>query len=232
MGHTRFDNLARSLAQPASRRGALGVVVGGALALLDASTGTAKRRHRRGKGAQPAGGGNSQCARFCAAVFGADTAAAGQCTSDAAHGKGLCHQCGAANASTVCCQRTSANTCPNYPAATCCPDGQTCTQGACQPTICSPAEGCARPGAYPYIVNCPQTTSCAEVQNVDGGCVCVQRACGQPCSMGSDCPSGVCMRIPGCCSLDRDAFCATPCATDGAAAPATTRHTTRTGWQR
>src|SRR5690349_18362971 len=50
MDPTRFDRLVRSLAQPASRRRTLGVLVGGALAIVgDAAPGVAKRHHRTPK---------------------------------------------------------------------------------------------------------------------------------------------------------------------------------------
>lgn len=87
MDPTRFDTLTKSLGQARSRRTVfktLGVAALGALGL-----GTA-----RPTGAAP--GGNSACAAFCAQVFG-DTRAAGQCTSAAAHGQGLCYQCGPAS---------------------------------------------------------------------------------------------------------------------------------------
>src|SRR5689334_6057873 len=94
MDPSRFDGLVRSLAQPASRRRAVGVLVGGALATLaGVSAGDAKRRHRHGH--KRGKGSNSTCAKFCAAVFGPDTPEAAQCTSDAAHNNqtSLCAIC-------------------------------------------------------------------------------------------------------------------------------------------
>ena len=72
-------------------------------------------------------GGNSACAHFCAAVFGADTQAAGQCTSDAAHHTGLCYSCGPASSNSVppqdiCCNGVPLDGngyCSSYSAATC-----------------------------------------------------------------------------------------------------------------
>jgi hypothetical protein len=82
MSEHPFDDLARTLATGASRRGVLKAIGGAVLGSLVAAP------------PQPVLADNSACAHFCASVFGADTRAAGQCTSDAAHGKGLCHTCG------------------------------------------------------------------------------------------------------------------------------------------
>ena len=145
MDPTRFDSLVRSLSRPASRRGALGVMVG-ALALLgDAVPGLAHRQqqHRR-------------CTAFCAKVFGANRRAARRCTRAAARGKGLCARCGAANARRVCCARTAANTCPTYAGATCCSNPTpTCTRsGTC---VC--AKG-----------SCGAGSVCCSDQCVSGDC--------------------------------------------------------------
>jgi hypothetical protein len=99
MDDNQFDGLIRAFGQGTSRRGALGLLAAAAgLGLREVG---AKAKHHKGKGQgkgkgaqSAAGGGNSTCAHFCATVFGADTPAAGQCTSDAAHGKGLCYECG------------------------------------------------------------------------------------------------------------------------------------------
>jgi hypothetical protein len=61
MDPTRFDRVARSLAVPGSRRGTLGLALGGALGLLAAAPVEAARRHRRRLA--PA---NAPCAQFCA----------------------------------------------------------------------------------------------------------------------------------------------------------------------
>jgi hypothetical protein len=75
------------------------------------------------------------CAHFCAAVFGADTPAAGQCTSDAAHGTGLCATCGTTAPADICCTRTAAGMCDPSRPATCCsvPANATvtCREGTC-----------------------------------------------------------------------------------------------------
>jgi hypothetical protein len=120
-----FDDLARTLASGASRRGvlrAIGGAVLGSLVAAPAQTVLAQ--------------GNSTCAHFCAAVFGANTPAAGQCTSDAAHGNGLCVKCGARTSpSSICCSRNGRGLCSSYSSATCCQAPAnataTCTNGTC-----------------------------------------------------------------------------------------------------
>src|SRR5947209_6113665 len=89
-GHTdmdpmRFEELTKALATSTSRRRALrrigGILGGTALAGLFPGLALAS---------------NSACAKFCNAVFGADTPAANQCISQAAHHQGLCYTCGPA----------------------------------------------------------------------------------------------------------------------------------------
>jgi hypothetical protein len=141
MDPSRFDRLARSLAQPASRR-TVGVLLGGALAgLAGVSGSTAERRHRPAK--QRSKGGNSACAKFCAQVFGADTPEAAQCTSDAAHNNsaGLCARCNADLnnlCGTTCCAGTDTcggggrpGVCGCLTAGTCCADAAACQAQCC-----------------------------------------------------------------------------------------------------
>jgi hypothetical protein len=127
MDPTRFDRLARSLARSASRRRALGSLLGAALVPLGGTAATdARSRHRHGTRDQD---GNSACAAFCAAVFppGRDR---GQCVRDAAHGAGLC----------VACDGDPARLCNGA----CCAAGETCDgtgqcQGVGQPLDCPDA---------------------------------------------------------------------------------------------
>src|SRR6478609_9204965 len=89
MDGMRFDELAKRLATGSiTRRGLLrglgSSVAGAGMAAITSGAARAAR------------GGNSACAHFCAQVFGADTPEAGACTSQAAHGTGLCYQCGPA----------------------------------------------------------------------------------------------------------------------------------------
>ena len=105
MDPRHFDHLVRSLSRPASRRGALGVVVGTLALLGGAAPGGAKRRHHgkaakqgaRSSAAKPSAckatkTSNSACAKFCAETFGADTPEANQCTSAATKCGGLCYR--------------------------------------------------------------------------------------------------------------------------------------------
>lgn len=191
-----FDRLARTFSRSASRRRALSGFVGGALAAV-AVSGEAKRRHQdHGKASQ------SDCAKWCAAVFGQDSSAAGQCTSDAAHGKGLCVACGSKTApAAVCCVRTG-KVCASYVGATCCDatqcltcanarcasacgGGQTCQQGVCQ---CSTGQTrgngqCVNTGSDPNNcgscgATCPRDATC-----VAGTCTCpaLKVVCGADC---------------------------------------------------
>src|SRR5216110_2984728 len=98
MNPSNFDDLTKALANSTSRRHALRTIVttsiGSLLGLTSIGTAFARHQHRA-KTSKPSGPkGNSNCAQFCAAVFGPNTPAANQCTSDAAHNKGLCHDCG------------------------------------------------------------------------------------------------------------------------------------------
>lgn len=125
MEPSRFDDFTKALATSSTRRAALrrigGIFAGVSLAGLFPGLAFAN---------------NSACAHFCAAVFGADTPAAGQCTSDAAHGKGLCSTCGSnADPSSICCVRNSSGFCSSYSATLPCSCGanQTCqADGTCQ----------------------------------------------------------------------------------------------------
>jgi hypothetical protein len=114
MDGTNFDDLAKKLSATTSRRDAVrlvgGTLTAGALAALLPGR------------ARAAGGGNSACAHFCASVFGADTPAAAQCTSDAALHTGLCYTCGPASpggSRPICCPTNPDGTCTSYSSATC-----------------------------------------------------------------------------------------------------------------
>ena len=125
MEPTRFDEFTKALATSTTRRSALhrigGIFAGVSLAGLFPGLAFAN---------------NSACAHFCASVFGADTPAASQCTSDAAHGKGLCYSCGSSTpASSICCTRNSSGFCASYSGAACCTSGQTCQNGTCQSCV-------------------------------------------------------------------------------------------------
>jgi hypothetical protein len=98
--------------------------------------------------------GNSDCAQFCSSVFG-NTSEAGKCTSDAAHGTGICYECGPKappnNGLTLCGQKcvnpkTDPNNCGACGHACAAPTGgtATCTAGGCSSTC--PAGDLVCPG--------------------------------------------------------------------------------------
>src|SRR5258708_6827005 len=123
MDPTKFDAVTKALATPSSRRRALrriGGILGGTV-LAGWLPGVALAD-------------TSACAHFCASVFGADTPAADQCTSDAAHHTGLCYTCGPASqggTQPICCPENSSGQCTSYSSATCCTSLEICFQGSC-----------------------------------------------------------------------------------------------------
>jgi hypothetical protein len=84
----------------------------------------------------------------------------------------------------------------------CAPPQSTCAPGM-------PAETCA-PVFAPSDCG-PEQSFCAQVTDVDGGCACIFRSCGEPCTTGADCQSGLCVDVPGCCGEPGFLFCAEPC---------------------
>ena len=139
MEPSKFDDLTKALATSTSRRQALqrigGIVAGSLLAAWPVTQALAS------------GGGNNQCARFCASVFGADTAAAKQCTSDAAHGRGLCYTCGPAAPAGH----------PPLCGQLCCSAGQVCQGGTCV-TPCTANEGTCQMDSDCCSGHCDQST--------------------------------------------------------------------------
>lgn len=185
-----FDDLARGLANGSiSRRKAIkfisAITLGGILGLSGIGTAFAK---------------NKTCAQWCAAVFGANTLAAGRCTSDAAHGTGLCSSCGTATLpSSVCCTRNSSDNCTSYSGASCCRSGQTCVNGSC----CANANAC---GSTCLAAPC-DSSQCLTCDSSTGTCVgcpsgktCLNGSCCKPnfteesiCVADSECCSGACV---------------------------------------
>ena len=99
MNPRKFDELTKELAKSTSRRNALKTII------------TASIGGVVGLGAiRSVFGSNAFCDRWCHAVFG-QTMAAGKCTSDAAHGTGLCVTCGAVAPADICCTRDSNGFC-------------------------------------------------------------------------------------------------------------------------
>ena len=222
MEPTKFDDLTKALATSTSRRQALKTIaattLGGLLGLSGLGTAFAK---------------NKTCAQWCDAVFGANTPAAEQCSSDAAHGNGLCQTCGSATLpSSMCCVRNGSGFCTSYSGAHCPCDSSQCLtcdprSGSCTSTcrtdqICSNGS-CGCPNGSPECngVCCDACSTCQSgtcVSSCGAGQVCVSNgtcvtSCAgcQPdlCPSGTcDCNRGLCVTCPTCysgsCSRDTD----------------------------
>ena len=175
MDSTKFDGLTKALATPTSRRTALrrigGAITGAILASWPFGHTLAS---------------NSACAHFCNAVFGADTPAAKQCISDAAHGKGLCHQCGSATPSSICCSRNSSGYCSSYSGAHC----------PCNATQCQKCDATAGT----CVSSCDTCSTCQSgtcASSCASGQVCLSNGtCASPCTPGVPCSCGFCFPDP------------------------------------
>ena len=237
MQPSNFDELTKALATSTSRRHALRLIVttsiGGLLGIGGIST--AFGRHNRPRRISPASGGqrsNKNCAQFCAAVFGPNTSAAGQCTSDAAHGRGLCFTCGNVAPSSICCVRNTSGYCNGTSAATCCSGatpfccGGTCSQ-CCSNSNCTNGNTCS--GSHVCVCGsglaCTGNTTCvggsccpnANVCGPSGSetcCASGQSCCGsvccpsaQTCCLSVCCPSGQTCTEEGCCPQNCGGHC-------------------------
>jgi hypothetical protein len=182
MEPNRFDQLTKTLASSISRRQALKAItvstVGGVIGWR--ATGTAEAA------------GNSACAQWCAAVFGADTAAARRCTADAAHrnSSALCYTCGPASPgggvapAAICCTHTRSGYCASYTHAACCTSHQVCRNGICASTCTSNGGHCS--GSTDCCSgNCSNGICCNSGQvALDNG------TCATPCTTAGDCSCG------------------------------------------
>ena len=196
MDAKQFDTVARALSTSGSRRGALGSVVGAVLALLGAAVpGAAKHRQHHdakrrrvrasARKCSPTKTSNRACAQFCAAVFGADTAAASQCISAGAKCQGLCDTCGTTTApSAVCCPRDSSGLCTDYATATCCSTGELCCGDSCVANNASHCGTC--------------TTACTGTTPDCNGTTCVCNADTNSCGTGTECQGGSCVLCGDC----------------------------------
>jgi hypothetical protein len=189
-----FDTLTRALADPISRRGALGRIVG----MLGLSTLGGGTLAALSPGIALAGGGNSDCAHFCNAVFdpGPDR---GQCKSDAAHGTGLCPACGNGTL-PVCCPTNPDGTCTSYSSAICCSSGQVCQVtplpgGDFEVACMSPCpSGTVQLSNGTCAMPCPVGGRCCSSGNCfpdNGSAYCTNRQGSfDICTTDSDCPMG------------------------------------------
>ena len=230
MDGQRFDELTRTLAMGASRRGVLRGVAGGIGAALLAALG------RRPGAAAP-----NACAQACAFEPKGPRQAA--CKQACRQCNGNFNQVCFGNQITCCAggeccfdEQTGNVTCSTQLPA--CPDPLVRSGCACVcPTDCEsgefpdPDQGCncvplpsCDAGGAPdncvtgAVADCGPDGACGCVENVDGGTTCIERMCGTPCTTGADCPNGACVSVPGCCSNDATPFCAVPCGTGAAGA--------------
>jgi hypothetical protein len=182
MDGKRFDELARALARSRTRRGFVATLAGGAAAVLGRGTAWAAP---------------NSCAVGCAGLPGPQKAACKQ----------ACRQCGG-DINSVCIGFG-----PVGPSSfICCEAGTACSfdTGTCEEVMTCPSGEPAESCSLGVTSDCAGGV-CAQVVNVDGGCACVERACSfEPCTTGSDCASGLCVDIPGCCG-EPNPFCGTPC---------------------
>ena len=241
MNPSKFDELSKELAKSTSRRHALRTIL---TASIGGVVGLGAIRSVFGNKIKCGGGpSNNDCAQWCAAVFGPNTPAAGQCTSDAAHNRGACCQCGAVDPSSICCVRDSSGFCVagtivagcfcdstqcqtcDTSTGTCvgCPPGQTCQNGQCigcsNPGVCGTYQSCGgdRPLGF-FGCFCGTTSEGTTVCWRDNFCDSVP-----DCTTSSDCPTNSICLVGSCCGTPK---CFALCGTD---APAAQGALTRTG---
>jgi hypothetical protein len=171
----RFDSFAKTLAEGSHTRGR---VVKAGVALVGAAV--AGILPGRARGANP--NGNDTCAHFCNMVFPAGPLR-GQCKSAAAHGAGLCFECGpmAPVPHTALCVNL------------CCGVGEICCNQKCVSPVCTGGHvfnattcKCECPPALPTECSgvCVNT---ADSDNANCG------ACGHACTGGQSCVNGQCV---------------------------------------
>ncbi len=192
----RFDELAKRLATPITRRQAFKALAAAALGGLLIRSGT-------GRAWADEGDGNSACAHFCNNVYPPGPGQ-GQCKSDAAQGQGICTVCGPAapeGSGPICGVQTDS--------PFCCASGETCCNNTTCANLQTDVQNC---GACGHA--CGQGQKC--VAGVCKSTTCVQLA--QPCNSATD---TCCQTSPGVtitCGLEPAGyFCCKP-----AGAPCTT----------
>lgn len=194
MDDDRFDRWIRFLEGQGSRRGVVGIVAAGlmALPLREASS-----RRRRGK-AERRGGGtgqaaarqNADCAARCKELFPPGKAR-GQCISDGARGRGPC-------AKPICDVRCANDrACCDEPGFGCCDD--TCTRldddGECPPPVCTAPSSCTDDAQCCGIdrCSCGDPHVCVQFKSLGTGACCKSDdECIQQCVTSNGSPFGVC----------------------------------------
>lgn len=224
MSDRAFDDLARAVAAPVSRRRALALAVGAA---LSSALGGFRAPPATGACNGPTntlcGAGTTPCGPCCCKPgIACVNSASGTCGCPA----------GTTPCGTACCQAGIAcanpgtNTCRGGPAVAClngqppcgsqcCPSGQTCVGGQCSASVCSPGAGACDAN---FLTDCSTTAQCECTARVDGGIACVAKRCPSgnlACATTSDCAAGqVCViNNVGCCNSTAAAICMTVCPT-------------------
>jgi hypothetical protein len=195
----RFDDLARKLAQPRTRRGALRAAAGGIGGLLLGAFGL------KASGAE-AGPRVNPCTKWCTDNFSsrADRAA---CQTAAANGEGPCYECGAAAPPDS----------PPFCNGVCCGENEECVDGECVAT-CEHDDAQGDCSGQLTCNDSPGTCGCSRTW--DDGVFCHQfTSCGSvtDCSTDADCPAGYQCAYSCCSGLK----CLPECGTVTAAAAVT-----------
>src|SRR5438270_6083664 len=183
MHPSNFDELTKVLASSTSPRHALRTIVAASVGSFFGLGGI-----------RSVFGANRDCAKWCKQVFGPNTPAAMQCTSDGAHHKGLCITCpNSVTPSSVCCVKNTSGYCSSYTGAHCCASGQNCQNGQCV-TPCTQAgqactvNNCCSPGLCCNGICCSSGQTC-----LSSGCCDSANVCGSTC-LSAPCATNQCLK--------------------------------------